>query len=169
MLNKKFTVAIIGMGPRGLSVLERLCANHEEFKPDMDIIIHVVDPYLPGSGKVWRTDQSRHLLMNTVASQITLFTDPSVECIGPITPGPTLYEWAKFNVMTNSCDAYTPYVLEEAAKLTPNSYPTRAFYGYYLQWIYKYIDSNKPDNYHIHFHRKNIVHCIQQRFAFGNR
>ena len=32
--------------------------------------------------------------MNTVASQVTLYTDDSVDCEGPIRPGPSLYAWA---------------------------------------------------------------------------
>lgn len=28
---KKMTVAILGMGPRGLSILERICALHTEY------------------------------------------------------------------------------------------------------------------------------------------
>ncbi|SIL76589.1 Putative monooxygenase (salicylate/ hydroxybenzoate hydroxylase [Mycobacteroides abscessus subsp. abscessus] len=88
-------ICIIGAGPRGLAVLERLCAN-ERHAPSADrIVVHVVDPYSPGAGSVWRTDQSWHLLMNTVASQITVFTDDSVAIDGPIEPGPTLYEWAQ--------------------------------------------------------------------------
>ena len=53
-------IAIVGMGPRGLSVLERLCANIPELIPDQRIEIHVIDPYQIGAGSVWRTDQSKH-------------------------------------------------------------------------------------------------------------
>jgi hypothetical protein len=42
----------------------------------------------PAPGAVWRTDQSRHLLMNTVASQVTVYTDESARIDGPIEPGP---------------------------------------------------------------------------------
>ncbi|NEE43909.1 FAD/NAD(P)-binding protein, partial [Streptomyces sp. SID8455] len=56
---------------------------------------HVVDPSPPGAGTVWRPEQSRHLLMNTVASQITVFTDDSARLEGPIESGPSLYEWAR--------------------------------------------------------------------------
>jgi len=41
---------------------------------------------------MWRTSQPGELLMNTVASQVTLFTDDSVDCAGPTVPGPSLYE-----------------------------------------------------------------------------
>src|SRR5687767_4787604 len=73
-------IAVVGVGPRGTSVLERLCASAPELTPDTALTIHLVDPAPPGPGRVWRTDQSAELLMNTVASQVTLFTDDSVAC-----------------------------------------------------------------------------------------
>lgn len=95
MASTRLDVCIIGAGPRGLSVLERLCANSRHFPAHRAITVHVVDPYVPGPGRVWRTDQSRHLLMNTVACQVTVFTDESVDMAGPLAPGPSLYEWAR--------------------------------------------------------------------------
>ncbi|KJZ70567.1 hypothetical protein HIM_10035 [Hirsutella minnesotensis 3608] len=103
-------VAIVGAGPRGTSALERLCASAAEFlTPGMRITVHVVDPSRPGPGVVWRTTQSTELLMNTVTSQVTLFTDDSVVCSGPIRHGPSLYEWAQNAV----------------PDLGPDDYPTR--------------------------------------------
>ncbi len=88
-------LALVGAGPRGTSVLERLCASAAELlAPGTHLTVHVVDPSPPGPGRVWRTAQPAELLMNTVASQVTLFTDESVDCSGPIRPGPSLYEWA---------------------------------------------------------------------------
>ncbi|WP_405521030.1 FAD/NAD(P)-binding protein [Streptomyces canus] len=89
------SVALVGAGPRGTSVLERLCASAPELlPPGAHLTVHVIDPSPPGPGRVWRPTQSPDLLMNTVASQVTLFTDESVDCAGPIRPGPSLYEWA---------------------------------------------------------------------------
>ncbi|MCW7945858.1 FAD binding domain-containing protein [Streptomyces hygroscopicus] len=90
------SVALVGAGPRGTSVLERLCASAPELLPQgVRLTVHVIDPAPPGPGRVWRTAQPPELLMNTVACQVTLFTDESVECAGPIRPGPSLYEWAR--------------------------------------------------------------------------
>ncbi|MFI5688269.1 FAD/NAD(P)-binding protein [Streptomyces sp. NPDC051636] len=112
------SVALVGAGPRGTSVLERLCASAPELlPPGVRLTVHVVDPAPPGPGRVWRTAQSAELLMNTVASQVTLFTDDSVDCSGPIRLGPSLHEWAD-------------------GTLGPDDYPTRAHYGRYLEWVF---------------------------------
>ncbi|WP_327689422.1 FAD/NAD(P)-binding protein [Streptomyces tubercidicus] len=110
-------LAVVGAGPRGTSVLERICASAAELAPGSRLTVHVIDPAPPGAGQVWRTAQPPELLMNTVASQVTLFTDDSVECAGPIRTGPSLYDW-------EGCD------------VGPDDYPGRALYGRYLEWFF---------------------------------
>ncbi|MFE7272195.1 FAD/NAD(P)-binding protein [Streptomyces sp. NPDC057623] len=120
------SLALVGAGPRGTSVLERLCASAPELlPPGTRLTVHVIDPAPPGPGHVWRTAQSPELLMNTVASQVTLFTDDSVDCSGPIRPGPSLYDWA-------------------AGELGPDEYPTRARYGRYLEWVFARVVGAAP-------------------------
>ena len=55
--------------------------------------------------------------MNTVASQVTLFTDDSVDCAGPIRPGPSLYEWARLR--RDRRDALGPGRLSDPRPLRP--------------------------------------------------
>ncbi|WP_242144142.1 MULTISPECIES: FAD/NAD(P)-binding domain-containing protein [unclassified Bacillus cereus group] len=157
MFNSEYNIGIIGMGPRGLSILERLCANLIDYKINKHIKIYIIDPYPPGAGKVWRTNQSPHLLMNTVASQISLYTDSSVECAGPKISGPSLYEWAKFITLMGIDSDYSEQIKEEANALQPDSYPTRAFYGYYLEWVYNRIISNLPENASVYVHQTNAT------------
>ncbi|WP_158852521.1 FAD/NAD(P)-binding protein [Saccharothrix deserti] len=146
------TVAVIGVGPRGLSVLERLCANATAEFADHRLHVHLVDPYLSKGGRVWRTDQSGHLLMNTVASQVTMFVDDTVDCAGPVVPGPDLYEWARFVVLTKQFGELPESVREEARSLGPDDYPTRAFYGRYLDWVLRHLVRTAPSNVTISRH-----------------
>ncbi|MFF2994607.1 FAD/NAD(P)-binding protein [Streptomyces sp. NPDC057950] len=133
------SVAVVGAGPRGTSVLERLCASAPELlPPDSRLTVHVVDPAPPGPGRVWRTAQSPHLLMNTVASQVTLFTDDSVDCSGPVRPGPSLHTWA-------------------GGDLGPDEYPTRAHYGRYLEWVFAEVVRQAPDTVRVRTHRARAV------------
>ncbi|MCC9311090.1 FAD/NAD(P)-binding protein [Kitasatospora sp. RB6PN24] len=156
MTASRIEVCIIGAGPRGLSVLERICANERTQHRSSSLKVHVVDPFRPGAGKVWRTDQSCHLLMNTVASQITVYTDDSCRIDGPIEPGPTLYEWARKLADTGSADL-DDRSLAEARDLTPNAYPTRAFYGAYLAAAFQEVVARAPEHVTIQVHRVRAV------------
>ncbi|MGI3225757.1 FAD/NAD(P)-binding protein [Streptomyces sp. GTA36] len=145
------SLCVIGAGPRGLSVLERICANAD--RAARPVAVHLVDPYPPGAGAVWRTDQPGELLMNTVASQVTLFTDDSVDCAGPSVPGPSLYEWAR----GLEPGAYPDRVVEEARRLGPDTYPTRAFHGHYLEWVFRHLLRTAPPGVTVHTHRATAV------------
>ncbi|MFJ2769835.1 FAD/NAD(P)-binding protein [Streptomyces sp. NPDC087300] len=137
------TIALVGAGPRGTSVLERICASAPELlTAGTRLTVHVVDPAPPGAGRVWRTAQPGELLMNTVASQVTLFTDESVDCSGPIHPGPSLYEWA--------ADGRIP-------GLGPDDYPTRADYGRYLEWVFARTVRQAPATVHVRVHPARAV------------
>ncbi|GLW80190.1 FAD-NAD(P)-binding [Actinokineospora globicatena] len=132
-------VCVVGAGPRGISVVERLCANAAR-----PVEVHVVDPHVLAGGRVWRVDQSPLLLMNTIASQVTMFTDDSVGCAGPVVPGPSLHEWARFLTTMADFDDYPAHVRREAAALGPDSYPSRAFYGHYLAWVLRRLVVTAP-------------------------
>ncbi|MDO0939434.1 FAD/NAD(P)-binding protein [Streptomyces sp. DG2A-72] len=154
-------VCLVGAGPRGLSVLERLCAQ-ERKSPRWDTVtVHVVDPDPPGSGRVWRPTQSRHLLMNTVSCQVTVYTDASVRIDGPLDEGPSLYEWAKA-LVSNTLEAapqagYDDGVLAEARRLGPDTYPTRALYGCYLTWAFQQVVANAAAHVTVRTHPVRAV------------
>ncbi|MET8023307.1 FAD/NAD(P)-binding protein [Streptomyces avermitilis] len=143
------SVALVGAGPRGTSVLERLCASAPELlAPGVRLTVHVVDPAPPGPGRVWRTAQPPELLMNTVACQVTLFTDESVECAGPIRPGPSLYEWAS---------GVGGVGLGLGEELGPDDYPTRAQYGRYLEWVFAEAVRGAPPAVRVEVHPARAV------------
>lgn len=151
------TVCVIGAGPRGLSVLERLCANERARPGGRRLVVHVVDPGRPGAGGVWRVDQSKHLLMNTVSSQVTVFTDASARIEGPIEPGPSLYDWAAELTLLGGFEEYEDWVAEEVTRLGPDTYPTRALYGRYLIYCFQRIVARAPQHMTVHVHRSQAV------------
>ncbi|KNB50893.1 FAD binding domain-containing protein [Streptomyces caatingaensis] len=157
------TVAVIGAGPRGLSVVERLTANAGA--AGRPVVVHVVDPYLGAGGRVWRSTQPRELLMNTVAAQVTMFTDRSVSCAGPIRPGPSLYDWAKDVVPAEPAGAVPGWVRAEAARLGPGSYPSRAFCGRYLTWVLDLLTRTAPDGVTVRTHRHRAVRLTEAEGA----
>ncbi|MBW4701797.1 FAD/NAD(P)-binding domain-containing protein [Micromonospora sp. RL09-050-HVF-A] len=145
------SVCVVGMGPRGLCVLERLVTNAAA-DPDRPVRIDVVDPYPPGAGRVWRADQSDRLLMNTVASQVTVFTDPTVELAGQLREGPSLYEWARFQVLMGDLAQFPSDVAEELRGVGPDTYSTRRLFGHYLTWVYHRVVATAPANVSVHAH-----------------
>ncbi|NDZ80048.1 FAD/NAD(P)-binding protein [Streptomyces sp. SID10853] len=156
MSSSRIEVCVIGAGPRGLSVLERLCANERRSPSHPSVTVHVVDPATPGAGSVWRTEQSRHLLMNTVASQITVYTDDSSRIEGPVEPGPSLYEWAQELVRAAGPQDRSA-AIAEARALGPDSYPTRAFYGGYLADRFRHMVAHAPAHVTVRVHRSRAV------------
>lgn len=135
------TVAVIGGGPRGIAVVERLLANAQALEvPRLKILL--VEPYRPGGGRIWDADQPPHLLMNTLCADATHYTDDTVELRGPVRPGPTLYDWARRIVAGEVADlgsAERPLDAEhlaEAHRMQPHSHPSRRLLGGYLEWCH---------------------------------
>ncbi|MER5484442.1 FAD/NAD(P)-binding protein [Streptomyces sp. NPDC002812] len=155
------TVSLVGAGPRGFAVLERLCANERKSPSHRAVTVHVVEPHAPGPGRVWRTEQPRQLLMNTVASQVTVYTDHSVLMDGPVEEGPSLYEWAAELARTAEQPAvqgrFPAEALAEARRLGPDDYPTRAFYGAYLEDAFRAVTAAAPEHVTIVEHRTRAV------------
>jgi hypothetical protein len=105
--------------------------------------------------------------MNTVASQITIYTDDSARIEGPIEPGPGLYEWAKSILALCPQSGYDDETLAEARRLGPDSYPTRAFYGQYLRERFQQVIANAPEHVTIRVHRSRAVAMADTHGVLG--
>ena len=87
--------------------LERLAASAPElYRGRADV--HLVDPYPAGAGRIWRHDQSPLLAMNSMAADVTMCTDESVVCEGPIRPGPSFWDWAHGRATTATRTSSAP-------------------------------------------------------------
>ena len=150
-------VAIVGAGPRGTEILERIAANVGELHPGRPLEVHVVDPFPPGAGKVWRFDQSPLLRLNSMAADVTLFTDDSVRCAGPHVHGPTLAQWA---AEVDRDELPTPELRAEADELVPITFPSRRLGGEYLRWVYRSVVASLPDDVHVTEHRATAVDVV---------
>lgn len=146
-------IGIVGAGPRGTIALDRIVASADEIAPATSITVHLIDPEEPGAGRVFRTCQSRNLLMNTVSSDVTVFTDRSMRCSGPIRPGPSQYEWARLVAAGTITEDITPDVAAEAQQMQPWSYASRAFNGHYLSWAFRHVTDSAPARVTVVVHR----------------
>ncbi len=151
------SVVIVGGGPRGTGVLERLAASAARFGVDAEhpLDVHIVDAYPPGAGRIWRTAQSELLWMNSMAADVTMYTDETVTCAGPIVPGPSLIEWAE-QVRDGALDGEAVpdgRVGEEVRGLTPATFPTRQLQSHYLDFVLRQVLETLPDGLRVHVHR----------------
>ncbi len=128
-------VAIVGMGPRGLSVLERLLVAAAE-GPTADLRIWTFDPGEPGAGRIWRTTQPLWFMMNTAAGEVSLFSGASDD--GPPRPGsgPSLAEWLRTR--------------PRWSHLGPDDYAPRAVYGEYLRFVFDAFVTHAPAGVTVH-------------------
>lgn len=195
-------IALIGAGPRGISVLERLAAYLQEAsgkhsrpghaQPSAPrVTVHIIDDSQIGAGRVWDTDQTRTLCMNTLADAVTLFTEPGSSVGAPVLSGPTLYEWirllrgddllAALEAGSLNYDTAAEVVAakqelfrqhpprdgiaedyrEELAGSVEQSNPSRALYGEYLRWVYRVAVAQLPDSVDVVEHNSRAI-SIQQ-------
>lgn len=150
-------LVVIGGGPRGTGVIERIAANAGELYGDLGLDLHLVDPYPAGGGRIWRPDQSPLLWMNSMAEDVTMFTDDTVELAGPVVAGPALDAWAR-DVRTGRVtpDA-DPAVLEEIHGLAGQDFPSRRLQSAYLRWTYDRALAALPPGITVHEHRTTAL------------
>ncbi|WP_328442182.1 FAD/NAD(P)-binding protein [Streptomyces sp. NBC_00444] len=152
-------LVVVGAGPRATGLLERIAANAPElWDGTRELRIHLVDPHPPGPGRVWRHEQSALLRMNSMAEDVTMFTDESTTIEGPVRPGPSLAEWAaQFADRIPRHAPYTepadPEVLAELRTLAGTDFPTRRAQSAYLDWVFRKALTELPPSVTVEWHR----------------
>lgn len=131
-------------------MVERFAASAGELLGEREVRVHVVDPYPAGGGRIWRRAQSRLLWMNSMTSDVTIFTDESVECEGPVVPGPALDQWVVGAGAT---------VLEEAGIEPPGpmDFPPRLVQAEYLAWVWDRVVDSLPAHVSVQTHLERAV------------
>ncbi|MEU1126369.1 FAD/NAD(P)-binding protein [Streptomyces sp. NPDC005899] len=157
------SLVVIGGGPRGTGVIERIAANAGELYGDRRLDIHLVDPYPPGGGRIWRQDQSALLRMNSMAEDVTMFTDDTVRMDGPVRPGPALDAWARDVARGRMTVDAAPAVLEEIRTLGPRDFPSRRLQSAYLRWVHEQAVATLPPGITVHEHRTSARHVSGPR------
>lgn len=155
-----FELVIVGAGPTASSLLERLVASAPELLDGRTLRIHLVDPHVTGSGRVWRPDLDRLLWMNSMAEDVTMFTDDSVTCEGPRWPGPTLFEWAHLvddDTLRELADAD---LVDEIRHLEGSTFPTRRVQSAYLRWFHDRVIGSLPAGVDVIAHRRLALDVI---------
>jgi uncharacterized NAD(P)/FAD-binding protein YdhS len=149
-------VAIIGMGSRGLSVLEQLIglARHS---PTQALHIELFDPQAPGSG-LHLPEQPDYLMLNTMAGQISAFSTAFPASGADEPPGPDFLQW---------CHAHALQLDErghvssqgQGRPVAFGDFVPRKLLGRYLQDSYRYLLDRCPTHIQVRHHRQSIVGC----------
>ncbi|MYM41619.1 FAD/NAD(P)-binding protein [Duganella qianjiadongensis] len=133
---QRYRVVIIGMGPRGLSVLERLAALCGHTGLALDIT--VIEPGHCGPG-VHDPAQSPYLLINTLASQVTLFPLAASVRYPSLCTALSLTEWARQHGYRRFDDG-----AQGEAPISDGDYLPRGLLGAYLHWVYGQLAAALP-------------------------
>lgn len=151
------TVVVVGGGPRAVGLVERICANHALVAPGHPLRVDVVDPYPVGGGRIWRRDQSRLLWMNSVAEDITIFTDDSVDCAGPVVPGPSLSQWGAGPGRSRLAAAGW---VAAGQSLDPKGFSPRGVQAEYLDWVWQRVLDDLPSDVEVTTHADRAVGLV---------
>ena len=130
VLRTDLDVVIVGAGPRGLSILERLLVRLGREPQEGAVRIHLFDPGEPGAGRIWRTSQPEWFLMNTPAGEVSVFS--SGPDGGPVRAGagPSFAEWLGDHPRWSG--------------IGPDDYGPRAVYGEYLLTAFEAMVAMAP-------------------------
>lgn len=134
------TVVVIGAGPRGTAIVERLVAASRTGTWRGPLTVHLVDPQVGLGGAVWRLDQPEVLLMNTTTCQTTLYPDESCH---PLLPVPRR-------------ESLADHLAGEG--LGPSDFASRAAHGRYLAHVLdRALAEADPDRLRIVTHPAEAV------------
>ncbi|MDD7973594.1 FAD/NAD(P)-binding protein [Roseinatronobacter sp. HJB301] len=122
---------MLGTGPRGISVIERIAARMHGRKLRRPLLIYAIDDVEVGCGKIWRTDQPDWLIMNTRCRNATMFPHQMEEESLLHSERPTFMEWWQ------RVDQNFP---------GPSGFAPRGLYGKYLRYVLDLIELNLPPN-----------------------
>lgn len=140
-----YKIAIIGLGPRGISIFDRIIAYARNDPNATPLALYLFDGKEFGPG-CHTTDQGDHLLVNTVACQMTQFSDDTVRGGGPLLYGPSFADWL------SSKSGSGPNAAAGHVEIDRNGYYSRALFGDYLRWGFEYLKKLAPSHVTIFMH-----------------
>ncbi|WP_432562705.1 FAD/NAD(P)-binding protein [Kineococcus sp. SYSU DK003] len=152
------SLLFVGAGPRTLGVLDRLSAHAST--SDRQVDVHVVDPFPPGAGRIWRADQHPLLWMNSRAADVTVLPDETSSLAGPLRPGPTLYAWLaehRHALAAEFAATGQQALHEEVLGVHEGTFVSRALGSRYLSWAWQHVLEELPPTVRVHTHATRVV------------
>ncbi len=154
-MTRTISVAVIGLGSRGLGVLERIVTLAKKAGPDAgEVHVHLVDPTCVGAG-VHDTAQPDYLLLNTTAAHVSLFPDECTVGDAVDEPGMNLYEWVTERGLRLAEDGFTVGTVGRAIR--PTDFLPRRVLGEYLAWFFEQVRLRVPPHVRLTTHEAVAV------------
>lgn len=146
-------LAIVGGGPRALSILERLLEHRGKIPDCHHLEVLVIDPGYFGEG-AHSAEQPGHLMINTLAAQITMYP-PMSEVGGVIKP--SFLHWAHSQGYRRSADRYQVTITPNGEQLSERQHLPRCLLGKYLVAFGQEILAALPANIRVRHIRATAV------------
>jgi uncharacterized NAD(P)/FAD-binding protein YdhS len=142
-------VAIIGLGPWGLSALERLLDGLASQETERrGAVVHIVEPGRAGSG-VYSVDQPDYFILNTPCGQHSMHPFPEQSRrFG-------FFEWAQaqgYRWVGDRCQ-----ITSSGRPITPDDFLPRRLMGEYLEWFYADLVAGAPLGVQVVHHHEYAV------------
>ncbi|MEV8461038.1 MULTISPECIES: FAD/NAD(P)-binding protein [Streptomyces] len=141
------SVSIVGVGPRGLSILQRIAELAGQLPAGRTLDVHLIDPAEGGQGS-HPANQPAHLLTNTLAGQVTMFADGT---------GPSFTEWAASAGYRDFGGVYLPTGGTAGDPVGEHAYLPRQLLGGYLSWVFDRTVRSLPPHVRVVHHRDRAV------------
>lgn len=130
---KAVSITIIGLGPRGLCVLERILSLAAQ-QPELQVQIVVVNKGMPGQG-VHGQSLSDRFLLNTVAGLLTLI------------PG----EAFQPSLLKGTFADFLPWLNQKGIAASAGAYVPRRLFGAYCHELYQRLLERCPLNCQVEY------------------
>lgn len=162
MSTTNIDIAIVGLGSRGLSILERCFKHIEQTEYEKwNFHLHLIEPQVLGVG-LHNPSQPDYLLLNTICSQISMFPDAIALGNNLSREGLDLYRWTELNGYKLHKDGYTVSCHGER-DIQPTDHLPRKLLGEYLSWFYHEITREIPKNASIQHYTQLAIDILPER------
>ncbi|MEV6521806.1 FAD/NAD(P)-binding protein [Longispora sp. NPDC051575] len=154
-MTAEVSVAVVGLGSRGLGVLERIVTLAKRAGPAAGPVrVEIIDPTGTGAG-VHDVTQPDYLLLNTTCAQVSLFPDACTVGDATDAPGPTLWDWVTARGLRLAEDGFT--VGAHGRPIRPEDFLPRRILGGYLSWFREELLRRVPPHVTVTRHLASAV------------
>lgn len=155
---RQINLCIVGMGSRGLTILER-CLRFAAL-PDWSgtqFLVYVIDPHEAGTG-AHPTTQPSYCLLNTICGLPTLYPGDIFESPELARPGPSFLDWLKLQGYRLDERGALPTVSKTAGRdFDAHDFAPRSLLGLYLADVFHHLADSATPNVRLIRHAQEAV------------